>query len=254
MRKMIIIAIIVMSLASCAKKIPLAAPLDPARDLKEANEKLADNKVEAGRRLLENIIRLDTTGEYAPLAQLRLADSYVMEDLPDLAIEEYEEFLRIYPRHKYASYALYQIGIVYFRLIKGPDRGFGYAIKSLDAFEKLNAKYPRNPYRQEALLKIKQCRALMAEHEHRVGEFYFEKDACNGAVDRFELVLKDFPEYSGMARMLYQLAVCYEKLGMKEKSASTLDRMASLFPASGYNRKAIEEIEEYREEAARSAK
>lgn len=251
MRRLIIIALAVMAMASCAKKVvPLAAPFDPAGDLKKANEQLEDNHGDAARRLLENIIRLDTTGEYAPLAQLRVADSYVMEELPDLAEEEYDEFLRTYPRHKYASYAMYQTGMVYYKLIKGPDRGFGYAMKALEAFERLNEEYPRNPYRQEALLKIEQCRAVMAEHEYMVGQFYYKKDACHGAVGRFELVLRDYPEYSGRARMLYQLAVCYEKLGEKEKSASTLDTITSEFPASGYREKALEEIQEYREETS----
>jgi outer membrane protein assembly factor BamD len=255
MRRLILIALAAVALASCAKKVaPLAAPFDPARDLKKANEKLESNYGEAARRLLENIIRLDATGEYAPLAQLRLADSYVKEDLPDLAVEEYREFLRTYPRHKYASYAQYQIGLAYYGLIRGPDRGFGFAMKSLAAFERLNAEYPRNPYRQEASLKIEQCRAIMADHEYRVGQFYYKKDACRGAVGRFEGIRKDFPGYSGMARLLYQLAVCYEKLGMPDKSKAALDEMATLFPASGYSQRAAEEIQEYREDAARRAR
>jgi len=255
MRRLIIIAVAALALASCAKKVaPLAAPFDPGRDLKEANEKLEDKYYEAARRLLENIIRLDATGEYAPMAQLRVADSYVMEDLPDLAVEEYEEFLKIYPRHKYASYALYQTGMVYYKLIKGSDRGFSYATKSLSAFERLNSEYPRNPYRQESELKIEQCLAILAEHEYEVGQFYYDKDACSGAVGRFEGVLKDYPEYSGMARMLYQLAVCYEKLGMKDKSASSLNDLRSRFPASGYIQRAMEEISEYREETSPQAR
>lgn len=255
MRRLLIIFLTVLALASCSKRVaPLAAPFDPASDLKEANEKLEGRYFDAARRLLENIIRLDSSGEYAPLAQLRVADSYVMEDLPDLAVEEFDEFLKIYPRHKYASYALYQTGMVYFRLIKGPDRGFSYAIKSLSAFERLNSEYPRNPYREESLLKIEQCHAILAEHEYMVGQFYFNKAACKGAVGRFEGVLQDFPEYSGKARMLYQLAVCYEKLGMKDRSASTLNDLSSQFPASGYHKKAMEEIREHREEISRKAR
>jgi len=254
MRNLIIIALASMLMASCAKTIPVAEPFNPARDLKEANEKLEGKYEEEARRLLENIIRLDTTGEYAPLAQLRIADSYVMEDLPDLAVEEYREFLKTYPRHKYASYAQYQIGIVYFKLIKGHDRGFGYALKSLETFETLNAEFPRNPYRKDALIKIQQCRATMAEHEYKVGEFYYKKDSCRGAVGRFETVRKDFPKYAGMSRMLYQLAVCYEKLGMGKKSAASLKEISKRFPGSGFHEKALNEIEDYREEKARQAR
>lgn len=254
MRKLIIIAFAVMLMASCAKKIPVAEPFSPARDLKEANEKLEDGYEEEARRLLENIIRLDTTGEYAPLAQLRVADSYVMEDLPDLAAEEYKDFLKIYPRHKYASYAQYQTGMVYFRLIKGHDRGVGYAIKSLEAFEKLNSRFPRNPYRKDALIKIEQCRAVMAEHEFNVGQFYYRKGSCRGAVGRFEGLRKDFPKYTGMARTLYELAVCYEKLDKPAERNASLKELSRRFPASGFHEKALEEIKEYREDKARDSK
>jgi len=254
MRKLIIIAFAVMLMASCVKKIPVAEPFSPARDLEEANRKLDEGYEEEARRLLENIIRLDTTGEYAPLAHLRVADSYVMEDLPDLAAEEYKDFLNIYPRHKYASYAQYQIGMVYFRLIKGHDRGVGYAVKSLEAFETLNSAFPRNPYRKDALIKIEQCRAVMAEHEFKVGEFYYRKGSCRGAVGRFEGLRKDFPKYTGMARTLYHLAVCYEKLGMAAERDASLKEISKQFPASALHEKAIEEIKQYREDKARDSR
>ena len=241
-------------MASCAKTIPVAEPFNPARAYKEANKKLEDKYEEEARRLFENIIRLDTSGEYAPLAQLRVADSYVMEDLPDLAVEEYREFLKTYPRHKFASYAQYQIGIVYFKLIKGHDRGFGYALKSLETFKTLNSEFPRNQYRKDAQIKIEQCRAVMAEHEYKVGEFYYDKGSCRGAVGRFESVRKDFPKYAGMSRVLYHLAVCYEKLGMEKRSKASLKEISKRFPNSGFHKKALREIEEYREEKARLAR
>lgn len=241
-------------MVSCAKTIPVAEPFSPARDLEEANKKLEEGYEEEARRLLENIIRLDTTGEYAPIAQLRVADAYVMEDLPDLAAEEYKDFLKIYPRHKLAYYAQYQIGMVYFRLIKGHDRGVGYAIKSQEAFEKLNSEYTRNPYRKDALIKIEQSRAVMAEHEFKVGEFYYKKGSCRGAVGRFEGLKKDFPKYSGMSRMLYQLAVCYEKLDKTAERDASLKELSSRFPASVFHDKALEEIKEYREDKARDSR
>ena len=243
---LIVLSMLILSV-SCAKTVPMAEPFDPARDLKRANEKLDDNREEEARRLLENIIRLDSTGEYAPVAQLRLADSYVMEDLPDLAVEEFEEFLRLYPRHKYASYAKYQIGMVYFRLINGPDRGFGSAVKALQTFEQLNGEFPRNPYRDDVLIKIEQCKATIAEHEYRVGDFYFQKDACKGAIGRLEDVRRDFPNYAGMSRVLYRMAICYEKLGMAPESQEALDTLTTRFPASGLYDRAIEAIQEYRE-------
>lgn len=248
MRKLMIIAVAALMLAACAKTIPTVKPFDPASELKEANEKLAANYMEDGRIRLETIIRLDSTGEYAPIAQLRIADSYVMDDLPDLAVDEYNKFINTYPRHKYASYARYQIGMIHFNLIKGPDRGFGFAEKSLHAFQSLNDQYPRNPYREDVIIKIQQCRAILAEHEFQVGDFYFKKDSCKGATDRLEGVRTAYPDYNGMSQVLYRLAICYEKLGMKDQSAKAMNDLATGFPASALHQKALHAIEEIREE------
>lgn len=250
MRRLILILLVALFVASCSKKIPLAEPFDPARDFKEANMKLEDKYEEEARQIFQNIKRLDTTGEYAALAQLRIADSYVVEDMPDLAVDEYQEFLDTYPRHKYASYAQYQIGMVYYRLIKGPDRGFGSAQKALDAFERLNGLFPRNPYLADVEIKIMQCRAIIAEHEYRVGVFYYKQDACRGAVNRFEGVRKDYPKYTGMSSLLYRLAICYKKLGNEAETTRALDELKTKFPASGLHKKALEEIQELVTEAS----
>lgn len=253
MRKLLTIAIATLMLAACAKTIPAIKPFDPADDLKEANQKLADNYMEAGRILLEDIIRLDSTGEYAPIAQLRIADSYVMDDLPDLAVDEYEKFMDTYPRHKYASYARYQLGLIFFKTIKGPDRGADFAQKALNAFISLNEQFPRNPYREDAIIKIQQCRAIMAEHEFQVGDFYFKKHACKGAISRMETIRTGYPDYTGMPQVLYRLALCYRTLGMSEQSVSTLDDLATGFPLSDLHQKALDAIAEAGEEAAKAS-
>lgn len=256
MRLITLIALITLPLmlTACGKKLPMAEPFDPVREMKKANEKLEDKYEEEARRIFENVQRLDSSGEYAPLAQLRIADSYVVEDLPDLAVAEYEAFLRMYPRHKYASYAQYQIGMAHFRLIRGPDRGFGYATRALDAFETLNNVYPRNPYRLDVEIKIMQCRATMAEHEYHVGDFYYKNNACTGASGRFELVRREYPEFSAMSSLLYRLAICYEKLEKPVERDLALEEMKEKFPLSPLYEKAVQEMQEIRDERAQDKK
>lgn len=248
MRVFTIIALMAILLAACSKPLPVAEPFDPKRDMEKANAKLEDKYEEEARQIYENIQRLDTTGEYAPLAQLRIADSYLSETMTDLAVSEYRGFLRAYPRHKYASYAQYKIGLIYFSYINGPDRGYGDAIKAIEEFHVLNEDYPRNPYRDDVEVKIMQATTVVAEHEYNVGDFYFKKGACRGAVQRLEGVRRDHPDFTATSSVLYRLALCYEKLGMLSNSTAAIEELGSRFPASGLADKAIEDIEEYREE------
>ena len=68
---------------------------------------------------------------------MKIADSYVKEDEPELAIAEYQKFLDAYPDNQFASYAQYQIAMAYFNQIEGPERGYSGAAKALEEFEKL---------------------------------------------------------------------------------------------------------------------
>ena len=214
----------------------------------EANEDIEGNHLEDARQKLENIIRMDTEYTYAPLAQLRIGDSYVKSNDPDLAIEEYRRFLDTYPRHKYAAYAQYQIGIVYFDMVKGPGKGYGAALNALEAFDRLNEFYPRNPYRENASIKKEQSIKIITEHEMRVGEFYFKRTAYNGAIDRLTGLIRDFPKYIENPDLLRMLAVSYKGIDDDAKSDEYMTLLKEKYPDSKYVKKAKKQISKLKEE------
>ena len=238
----------VLMLAACAPKP--TPPFNAEMDFKRANEKLEDKFYDDARQTFERIIRMDTEYVYAPLAQLRLADSYKMDDEPELALDEYRKFLDIYPRHKFAAYAQYQIGMIHFKMIKGPDRGYGPALNALAAFRALNERYPRHPYREDTAVKIAQSKETIAEHELQVGSFYMKNGAYHGATERFEGILNDFPEYAENPQFLGRLAVAYEGLERKEDSERMLGELKKLFPDSKYLKKAKKDIRKIQEKRA----
>ena len=246
MRTILIIMLMSMFLVSCTSTPKQTGPFDAAETMKKANAKLEDKFEEEARRLFEQVMRMDVSGEYVPLAQLRIADSYVVEDLTDLAIAEYEDFLRTYARHKYASYARYQIGLVQFGLIKDSSRGYGFALEALDSLIALNVDFPRNPYRQDASLKIDQCRALLAEYEFNVGVFYYDKQACEGAVARFEAARNRFDEFVSMPELLHHLALCHDRLGNVELSGESVNELKSRFPLSSFAKQVSDDIDTQR--------
>lgn len=173
---------------------------------------------EEARVVLLEIKSRDLTKKYAPLAQLRIADSHTREGDPDLAVEEYRKFIDIYPEHRYASYAQFQIAMIYFNQIEGADRGYGGASKALEEFQKLKRKFPRNPYRDIIEVRIEKAKNLMAEHEFLVGTFYYKKDAYSAAIKRFHSILQKYPEFKQEAGVLYHLAMSYKKSGDKDNA------------------------------------
>jgi outer membrane protein assembly factor BamD len=243
MRKFPALIIMLFLLFSCGKKeIPQMGPFDPEAEFAEANRLLEKKDFTDARLKLHNIRRKDVEVEYAPLAQLRVADSYVMEKEPEIAVEEYERFLKEYPRHKYASYAQYQIGLVYYELITDVERGRVAVVKALEAFETLNRVYPRNPYRERVLLSIEHCRGILADYEFMVGEFYFRKKAYKGALARFLGLLRQYPDYNDEAKVLRQIALSYRMLEDETNARRYLDRLIEKYPDTLSARKAMKEF------------
>lgn len=220
----------VVSACSAKPAIKPAEEFDAEKSFTRANKLIDDKDYTEARAALLEIKNRDLTKKFAPLAQLRIADSYVREEETELAVAEYRKFIEMYPDHRHAAYAQYQIAMVYFNQIESPERGYGGAAKALAEFEKLRTNFPRNPYRDLIDLRIEKCRNTMAEYEFMVGTFYMNKGTYGGAIDRFEGLLKTYPDYKKPERVLLSLGMAYKKAGLKDKALETLRKIVDKFP------------------------
>jgi outer membrane protein assembly factor BamD len=248
MRKIALIALslVLVFAASCGKKEQLrTAPMgayDPDAAFGRANELLDKKQYSAARREFEIIKGKDRERKYAPLAHLRIADTYILEKEYDPAIVEYRKFIEFYPDHKYASYAQYKIGMIYFDQIEDAERGQDAARKALEEFEKLTDRYPRNPYRETLVYYVEKCRDIISEHILLVGNFYFKKKAYEAAADRYLEVLDDFPDFRKKEEVFYWLALSFARMGEAEKARRYLERLKTEYPGSKLAEKAEKEL------------
>ncbi|MBV6342599.1 outer membrane protein assembly factor BamD, partial [Candidatus Magnetobacterium casense] len=181
--------------------------------------KMIENKeYTEGRELLTEVINRDRTKTYAPLAQLKLAESYVKDDEVDLSIEEYRKFLSSYPDNRYAPNAQYQIAALTFSQIEGADRGYKAAESAIREFRKLAELYPRNPYRDVIELRLQKCRNVLAEHEFYVGKFYLKKESFKAALGRFNIILEKYGDFTAVDEVYYHMAMSYKGLKDKDKA------------------------------------
>jgi outer membrane protein assembly factor BamD len=234
MKNLILIAIVSLIALnfSCSGKTQVRTTerFDPEKYFETANQQFEKKDYEEARSLFLEIKNRDLTRKFAPLAQLRIADSYVQEDEYDKAIAEYNKFLETYPEHSHAAYAQYQIAMIYFNQIESPDRGYGGASKALEEFEKLKKMFPRNPYKDIVELKIEKCKNVIAEYEFNVAEFYYKKGSYNAAIGRLENLLSKFPGYKKEPEVLSYLANSYKNIGNKEKAIEYLNTLISKYP------------------------
>lgn len=227
-----ILALVLVMGVSCSgkKAVRTDEAFDAEKSIAMATELMEKKEYEEARKLLLQVKNRDLTKKYAPLAQLKIADSHVREGEYDLAVEEYRKFLDIYPDHQNASYAQYQIAMAYFVQIESPERGYGAAAKALEEFEKVKRMFPRNPYREMIELRIEKCRNTIADYEFLVAEFYFKKGSCSAALGRFQLLATKFPDYKKEPMVLYRIAVCHKKLGNRDKAVEYFNRLMEKYP------------------------
>ncbi|HBH60621.1 MAG TPA: hypothetical protein DDX85_02525 [Nitrospiraceae bacterium] len=227
--------ILILSVLSCStdktamKEEPLFVPEE---SFNKANELIKEKNYEEARGILETIKTKDTSQNYAILARLRIADTYYEAESYDEAVVEYESFLDLYPHHKYASYAQYRVATCFFERIKTVDIGYSWAKRALDEFEKLQKRYPRNPYMDIIDARIRECLNLLAEYEFYVGNFYYKKGSYSAAIGRFKGMIQNYPDTSKVPEALYYTGLSYEKLGQRDEAINNLTALIEKYPST----------------------
>ena len=240
----IFIIMLIAALGGCGgKQVKPDEDFNPEKFLANANKLIDEGNYEEARKVLLEVKNRDVTKKYAPLAQLRIADSYIRDSDPDHGIEEYKKFLELYPNDPRVSYAQYQIAMAYFAQIEGADRGLSAAQKALQEFTRLKELYPRNPYRDIIELRVQKCRNIIAEGEFIVGEYYYKKESYKPAIGRFERLLTQFPEYEGADEVFLLLGKSYKAIKMEDKARAAFKTLIEKYPTSKFVKEARKGIQ-----------
>lgn len=231
----IFILIPVFFLFSCGKKVVKREEVfDPEKFIAKAEKLISDGEYEEARKILIEVKNRDKTKKYAPLAHLKIADSYIKEEELDQGIAEYRKFIELYPDNRLGPYAQYQIAMTYYNQIDSPERGSGTAQKALREFLILKELYPRNPFKEVVELRIQKCRNVIADGEFYVGEFYYKKGSFRAAIKRFLGLLESYPEYRRNDEILYLIGRSYEGLKDKDQASKYFKLLLERYPSSRF--------------------
>ncbi len=142
--------------------------------------------------------------KYAALAELRSGDVYFKKKEYTLAAEEYENFITNHPGHKELDYAMYRLGLSYYKMKAGKDRNHSKRLRSIEWFTLLKKTYPDSQYAEQVQDKIEESRRMLAEREIYIGKFYQKKKNYEAAAQRYRNVLENYSdtEYAEKARKL----------------------------------------------------
>ena len=237
----------VMGLAACTKSTdatPDAFANDkPAGNL--YNEGLAymnAGKLKDATKSFDEVDRQHPYSEYARKALIMSTfTSYKRGDFTT-AISSGNRYLALYPGSPDAAYATYLIGLSYFRRMPDVTRDQSMTRKALAAFEEIVNNYPTSEYVTDAKDKIYACRDQLAGKDMQVGRYYLEQRNYLAAINRFKIVVTQYPKTRQIDEALERLTEAYMALGLTNEAQTATAVLGHNFPDSPWYKDAYKLI------------
>jgi outer membrane protein assembly factor BamD len=236
--------LVVASVSACASgpKKPPVGTLEPDKFLWErGTEELNKKHWLTSREYFRQLMDSYPQSTYRADAKLGLADSYLGENTPEstvLAINEYREFLSFYPIHPRAHYAQFKLGMSHFYQMHGPDRDQTETLEAIAELTTFLQRYPNpqeNPLLDEGRARLREARDRLSDSDYRVAYFYLRTQKFPpAAIDRFNAILKNDPEYSRRDAVYFHLAQALLRVNRPAEALPYLDRLVTEFEVSEY--------------------
>jgi outer membrane protein assembly factor BamD len=141
-------------------------------------------------------------------------------------------FLQLYPGDKDANYALYLVGMAYFKQIPDVGRDQDRSEKALAAFDELISRFPDSEYVPDAKRRALVARDQLAAKEMEVGRFYLKQRNYTGAVNRFREVLVKYQTTRHSEEALARIAEAYLSMGIVDEAQTAGAVLGHNFPES----------------------
>ena len=192
---------------------------------------------------IEHYERLQTRypfGPYAAQAQIELAYCHYKSENSASALAAIDRFLQLHPTHPHTDYAYYLRGLINFDIGRGltarlverdpSQRDPGAALRSFKDFSGLIQKFPQSKYVDDAGLRMRHLRNILAQHEVNVANFYMRRGAFVAAANRARNVVENFQQTPAMPEALVLMAKSYKILEMDDLSADALRVLELNYP------------------------
>jgi outer membrane assembly lipoprotein YfiO len=241
-----------------APALPAAGSVDADKFLFDRGTKsLEEKKWLAAREYFRRLVETYPQSPHRADAKLGIGDAYLGEGRADsivLAANEFREFLSFFPLNPRADYAQYKLGVAQMRQMLGPARDQTATRAALTELDRFLQNYPKSALRPEVEKLRRQARDRLSESEFRVGVFSYRTRNYGGALQRFQGILKDDPEYTFRDGVYYYLGETYLKayqnaLGpvkeqLKNDALAHYEKLVAEFTTSEYLERAKKRIAE----------
>jgi len=198
---------------------------------------------EKARNAFQEIVYEHPTSRYAPLAELKIADTHYEAGDYQTAADRYERWRKHHVGRPEIPYAIYRTGICYFHLMLSIDRDQTYTRQALDNFRLLLARYPESDFAEAVGEKTRILEARLAEHEMYIAKFYFRHNRWWAAVDRCRALMATYPDAGLDQEAMYYIWKSYRKLKRPALAENTYNQLVEQFPEGKWADRARQKLE-----------
>lgn len=191
---------------------------------KEGEDLMKSGRYSDAASILEELEKLYPYSHYTAKAQLLEGECYYKAKKYDEAITAFSVFVKTHPTHESVPYALYMLGSIEYEQMLIVERDQGASFDSMKYFRELEQMYPDSKYATLANEKIKSIRQHIAGQEIYIARYYQDRNNFPAAINRLNIVMKNYPETEHCQEAMLHLVECYLSLGLIEEAAK-IDRI-----------------------------
>ena len=224
-KKIFFFLIISLSFFSCSQKQikesvieEKSLELQVLEAYEEGMEALKSSDVLFAAKKFNEAEMLFPQSEWAPKSALMAAYSYYKQDYYADSVAELNRFLKVYPNHKYLSYAYYLLGVSYYEQIVDEKKDSESINNAKKTFLELTSKFPNSEYAIDAQFKLDMINDILASKEMYIGRYYFDKKKWIAAINRFRTVVDNFDQTIYVEEALHRLVEIYYIIGLRDEA------------------------------------
>jgi outer membrane protein assembly factor BamD len=202
-------------------------------------------------RAIDSLTRLKTDHPFSPQlteAELRIADSYYLNQQYPEAVSAFKEFQSMHPTNENIPFVVYRLGQAHFDQFTSADRDQKNTEIAKSYFENVVSTYSKSPYAKEAKEKLVRCVEYLAEHDFNVASFYLRQEKYPAARERFEEIVRKYQGTPAAAKSLFFLGESYRREKNNIKAGLAYEALIQHYPQSKFTPEAKTQLAQLEKE------
>jgi outer membrane protein assembly factor BamD len=148
------------------------------------------------------------------------------------AIGSAKRYLTLYPSTEDADYAMYIIGLCYFRQIRDVTQDQKEARQTVQTMQEVVTRWPDSEYVEDAKAKIRFANDQLAGKEMQIGRYYLERREYLAAIKRFRSVVETYSNTRHIEEALARLVEAYYAMGLTDEAQTAAAVLGQNYPDS----------------------